>query len=293
MLWIVLAILTAVIWAAVNVLDKIYLTKWVRQPMVPVIMLTIFGVVSVLIIYFVKGIAKLSSFHLFIALMSGVTWIAMAIFYFKAIQLEEVSRAAPLFYVNIIFVLILATIFLGERFTSLKYLGVLLLGVGAITLSTRSIRIKFNKAFWLMLLASLLVAVSTILMKYLLNFTDYWSAFAYRQIGVGLTAIPILLLFMPELIRTVKQHGTKVLIAMSAAEIGNLTALLLITVALSIGFATLVNALVSVQVIFVFLFSIILSTFYPKILSEKITKPIIVQKIISLALMVAGAVLVA
>jgi hypothetical protein len=38
-LWIVFSLLTAIVWAFVNMLDKFFLSKWTRNPSVPLLIL--------------------------------------------------------------------------------------------------------------------------------------------------------------------------------------------------------------------------------------------------------------
>lgn len=63
-------------------------------------------------------------------------------------------------------------------------------------------------------------------------------------------------------------------------------------IALSLGSVTIINSLVLLDVLFVFLFSILLTRFFPRILKEEVTKPIIIQKIVASVLMIGGAILV-
>jgi hypothetical protein len=55
-----------------------------------------------------------------------------------------------------------------------------------------------------------------------------------------------------------------------------------------VAFLPIVNSLRGVQYIFLFLMTLFLSIFFPKILKEEISKKIIFQKIVSIILIVAG-----
>lgn len=134
-MWAIFSILAAICWAIVNIVDKYILTKWVRQPIIPVIILGVVGLIASAIVYFIYGFSYLSYFNILLALVAGIFYILMSIFYFKAVKIEEVSRVSPLFYLSPLFILIFAAIFLGEIFTPLKYLGISLLTVGAILIT--------------------------------------------------------------------------------------------------------------------------------------------------------------
>lgn len=45
-MWVIFSILAAICWAVVNTTDKYVLTKWVRQPLVPVILVGMLGLIA-------------------------------------------------------------------------------------------------------------------------------------------------------------------------------------------------------------------------------------------------------
>jgi transporter family protein len=62
---------------------------------------------------------------------TGLSWLC----YFRALQLGQASRVAPLDKLSVVFVLIFAAIFLGERVTSATIAGGLLIAAGAVILA--------------------------------------------------------------------------------------------------------------------------------------------------------------
>lgn len=293
MSWILFSILAALTWAIVSIIDKYVLTKWVRKPIVPIMILGIVGLIASVLIYLFHGLSTLSYLNIVLAFVAGIFYILMSIFYFKAVKLEEISRVVPLFYLTPLFVLILAAIFLGETFTSIKYLGIFLLIIGAILISSKEfIKISLGKTFWFMVFSSLAWSANLVITKYLLNFTDFWTIFSYTKIGTVFALIPIFYLSFPDLVSTVKEHGKKVIGVISLNESLSTVGVLLITIASAVGYVTLVNALSSVQPFFVLLFAVILSIFYPKILKEEISKSTVLLKLIAIILMFIGAILI-
>jgi len=291
-MWVIFSILAALCWAIVSIVDKYVLTKWVRKPIVPVMILGIIGLLASLFIYLFHGFSPLSYLNIIWAFVAGVLYILSMLFYFKAAKIEEISRIAPLWYLTPVFVLILAAIFLGEVFPLIKYLGIFLLVTGAIIISLKNLeKISIGRAFWFMILASLVLSGEAVITKHLLNFTDFWTVFSYIKIGTIFALIPIFYFSFKDLTSTVKEHGKKVIGVISLAEILNLVGKVFITIAIATGYVTLVNALSSVQPFFVLLFAVILSIFYPSIIKEELNKPIIVQKLVAIILMFIGAIL--
>jgi len=80
---------------------------------------------------------------------------------------------------------------------------------------------------------------------------------------------------------------------MSLSEIITVISTFLVTMASAIGFVTLVGVISEVTPFFVFIFTLLLSLFLPRILKEEFGKKSIIIKVISLVLMFAGVILVA
>jgi transporter family protein len=64
-------------------------------------------------------------------LATGLSWLC----YFRALQLGEASRVAPIDKLSVAFVILFAALFLGERLTLVRGAGGLLIVAGAIVLA--------------------------------------------------------------------------------------------------------------------------------------------------------------
>ncbi|WP_031496713.1 EamA family transporter [Bryobacter aggregatus] len=64
-------------------------------------------------------------------LATGLSWLC----YFRALQLGEASRVAPIDKLSVVFVIIFAALFLGERLTPATIAGAALIASGAILLA--------------------------------------------------------------------------------------------------------------------------------------------------------------
>jgi len=293
MSWILLSVSAALIWAIVNIIDKYIITKWLKTPIIPIMVQGIIGIITSIAVYLIFGFSGLSYTHIFLAGISGVFIILNLYFYLKAAKLEEISRVAPLFYINSLFVLIMALIFLDETFTPLKYSGIFLLVAGTMLISMKkSIKPDFGKAFKYIMLAALASAIYAIITKYLLNFADFWTIFSYARIGTAIILIPVFYYKHSEIASAMKKLNVKSIGVISANEILNLSGILLITIAFVTGPVTLVKVLSSIYPFFVFALAIIISIFYPKILKEKIEIKTLLLKLFAIILMFAGLVII-
>jgi transporter family protein len=64
-------------------------------------------------------------------LATGLSWLC----YFHALQVGEASRVAPVDKLSVVFVILLAAAFLGEKLTFAKAVGAALIAAGAIVLA--------------------------------------------------------------------------------------------------------------------------------------------------------------
>lgn len=65
-------------------------------------------------------------------LATGASWLC----YFRALQLGDASRVAPIDKLSVVLVALFAALFLGERLTVTGWAGVALIGAGAVLIAT-------------------------------------------------------------------------------------------------------------------------------------------------------------
>jgi len=187
--------------------------------------------------------------------------------------------------------LILSTIFLKEIFSFWKYAGIGLIFCGSVLISSnKKTKLIFDRGFFLAIITAIFSGITSVLIKYSLNLADYWAVFSYQRIGAFLLVIPFIFLMRKELIQFVKNKKKATLVSLSVLI--SLFAMFLIIMAISIGFVSLVTSLVSIQDLFLLLFTLILGIFFPKILNEEINTKVIIIKTIAVAILFTGIMLV-
>lgn len=67
------------------------------------------------------------------ALATGASWVC----YFRALQMGEASKVAPVDKLSVVLVAVFAVVFLGERPTFREWVGILMIGAGVIVLALR------------------------------------------------------------------------------------------------------------------------------------------------------------
>ncbi len=57
---------------------------------------------------------------------------ALTLYYYKALQMEEVSKVVPIDKLSVVFTMILAALLLHEQFTLKSVTGCILIGIGTL-----------------------------------------------------------------------------------------------------------------------------------------------------------------
>lgn len=82
-----------------------------------------------------KDLGVVSKYSLLFLILSGVATGLSWLFYFRALQLGEASKVAPIDKLSLVLTIILAVVFLKEKLTWSTALGAVLMSVGAIVLA--------------------------------------------------------------------------------------------------------------------------------------------------------------
>ena len=294
MAWIVFSLLAALFWALTNTMDRYVLVKWLKNPYIPVIFFIILSLLVSLVIFLIHGIPILTPTQFLFVFLSGIFTILNLIFYLKAVQIGEISRIIPFFSLSPLFVAVLGAFFLGEVFSGGIYIAVFLLVVGAWILTSKNFHeISLGKAAFFMILSSLTFSSQIVIIKYLLNFSDNWTIFAYNRVSL----IPFLIIFLilnwRDFIAIFNIPKNKFLISALISSRGlGIIAYLCLYIALMTGYATFVESLRALQPLFVLIIAVVLSLICPNIIQENMTKRGVIAKLIGTTLMIVGAIIV-
>jgi len=287
-----LALIAPIFWAALNIIDKYFLTKLIKNAFSYQILMLFFDSIAILPLFLFTKISF--AYPWFISgIVSNLLLSFAFIWYNKAMMIEEASRVVMMFYLNPLFALILAYVFLGETLDFSKYVGILFLVLSALMISYKKTKgkFKFSAALGFVLIISISWAMFEVFSKYAFNFIDYFSFLFWNIVGAIISGF--VLLCFPKYRKDFfndmrKVNKKKVFFWRTFSVIVYYTALISFYIAISKESVSLVAAIPSLQPLFVLIYTVILSLFIPKILSEKISKLIILIKILSIILIIAG-----
>lgn len=134
-LWIILAVLSAFFAALVAIFGKIGLTKiepTLATAVRAVVMTAFLAVVVLADRKMLNGLSQFDTKAWVFIILSGVAGALSWLSYFTALKLGPVSSVAALDRTSLVFVFILALLFLGEEFSLKVAIGVILMTIGAI-----------------------------------------------------------------------------------------------------------------------------------------------------------------
>lgn len=137
--WLIFAILSALMAALVAIFGKIGLEK-VDSNTATAIRAVIMALFLIFLILIQGKMSQVSSIisnskAITFIFLSGLAGAMSWLFYFMALKIGKVSQVASIDRLSIVFVVILATLFLGEKMSSKIAIGTALVAAGAILIT--------------------------------------------------------------------------------------------------------------------------------------------------------------
>lgn len=289
MTWFSLSLVAAFLWAIVSAIDKLVLVRWQVKPALMTFSAELIGLIAGCGVLLTIGLSEMSYPRIGLALCAGVFKTLLVLFYFLAIAREEVSRVVTLIYLAPLFILLSARFVLHESLQPQEHLGVILLVSGAVLITCKGkLFPRLNFAFCFAILGVLCLTASQIITKHLLEATDYWTVFSYARVGGFLAVVPLLPIVISNIQAVRSEHKSSVLALIPVNDTIGVCALFIFTAAVALGPVTLVNALSSVQLLFLLLFVVIVGAFNPNILREDLERSVLMSKLVAILLMICG-----
>ena len=297
--FLLLGVLAALIWSFSNIIDKYMLGGHISNPAAVTFFTSIFGTGFSLILPFL-GLVTFSSVALVgSSILLGSLYILPILLYMKALKIGEVSRVVPIFSSSPVFVVLLGAIFLGEIFSLRAYAGIFLTIAGSVIISSNKVgkeffSFKLNKAFWTIISSTILLAIYSILTKYLLQFDGFWNIFFWSRIGTLLPTAAILMHSESRkaIFSALKNMRNNRLEYLGLSEFFNNLGVLIQTIALSLGPVSLVRTAVSSQALFILLITILLQLIYDYDLGDDLSRKTATTKALASALIIMGIYLI-
>lgn len=133
-MWFVFALLSAVFAALTSILAKVGI-EGVNSNLVTAIRTVVVLVMAWGMVFVTNtqgGITDISRKSWLFLILSGLATGASWLCYYRALQIGEASKVVPIDKLSVVITLVLAFVFLHERFTPKSLIGCLLIGAGTL-----------------------------------------------------------------------------------------------------------------------------------------------------------------
>ncbi len=290
MSWMLLATLAAFLWAVANIIDKVSISKLTHEPAVPVILQNCVGVIVAIWIFGVRGIPLTSLGVIPEIIVFSIFALLPSYCYLAAAKEEEISRIIPLFQISNLFTAVIAAVVLQEVLSVRTYGSIVIILIGALMISSRRLSpLTFSKGVWWMVAAAFTYAVYAIFLKHLLRSYNFWDVFAMMRLVEWILILPLIGVYRQSLGQLIRNHGGRGITLISANQLVSMAGVLAHVVASSLGPITLVNAITSIQPVFVLLLSIMATSLIPSMFKEVVNPKTLVRKFVAISLIIVGS----
>lgn len=290
-MWLIIIIVAYFFTALANLVDKILLGRYIGKPIVYAFFIGAMSTFVALLIPF--GFSWPGADIIILGLLAGATFILALYFLFNALLIGEASKIIPLVGgISPIFVFIFSWLALGIFFTGRESLAFIFLLAGIYFVSRQSFRKSShtkNDLFFSLAAAIVFAAYYTIA-KYIYLHSSFLNGFIAMAFGTSLSAFALLI--WPNHRRAIGSNFQKRSTPASAifffGQGAGAVGAFLTSYAISLANVAIINALQGLQFAFLLIMVIVLSRFYPHLLEEKMTKKIILEKVLAIVLIGIG-----
>jgi drug/metabolite transporter (DMT)-like permease len=298
MTWFLLALIGPFLWSVGNYIDKILIEKYFKTRSMGSLLIisSLIGLIIAPIIFILKpSVINIPIYYALFMLLSAVLFVIYVWTYLKAMEEDETSIVVPFYQLIPVFAFILGYFFLGETITHLQFFAMLLILAGATILSfeiDEENKFKFRKrTVFFMLISSFVSAIESVIFKYVLLTEDFWATNFWSFLWIGIIGLFLLFsikLYKKEFIYIIKNNSSRILGLNILNEILTSIGSIAMTYAFILAPITLVLLANAYQPVFVLIIGVLLTIFFPKLITEKIKLKHIIQKVLVIGIMLFG-----
>lgn len=293
MYWLLLAVFAYFLLAFESVANKFLLTGKIKSWQ---LYLFYIGSLSAFSFLFAPFGLSWPGWNIFlVSFLAGVVFFGYLGFLFATLECCAASRVFVLIgAVSTLTTLFLSNIFLGVEFSMAKLFGIAQLVIGGFFISFKFYKHRFFSGYKKAVLAGILLAVSLVILKYVYGEQNFVSGYVYSRIGI--VTMTVFALFFPSFRKKVlgsfkrkkKSKTASQFVGVVAVKSLAGVATAILNFAISIGSVTIISALVSVQYLFVFIFSVAFGLFFGDVFGENMNRTNVMMKLLGAILVICG-----
>jgi len=291
MVWFLIAMLAYFLNAVAATIDKFLLNTAIKDPRVYVYFISLLGGFGAVLAPLGLGIMSVGAYGL--AFLIAAFSIAALWTFFIALHRAEASRVVPIVGgLQPIIIFALANYFLNEQLGAqqLIALGLFIIGGFLITYEDGRKVQKKKQWVWYAIMSAVLFGGLHFTSKALFEQVDFINGFVWPRIFTAVGALLFLLSasLRKNLRKQKKSAQPKNLGLFLVGQSAGASFFILINYAISLGSVTIINAMQGIQYVFVLLFTSLITVLRPDILKERLTRRIIIQKVVAIICIVAA-----
>jgi len=301
--WFILAMLAALFWSLVNILDRFIIVGFISSIAVRVVADGFIGLIVVLVIFIFIGTENVSIGLVFISIITGVLLCVFNWMYYQSLQTSDVLLVSALLQTIPVYSIILGLIFFNEYLKPLVYLGILAIMLGSVFISIRGdgrigkwpVKFKVDTGVKYILGANAVLVIYYALQKHILSFANNITVFFWGRVGEFIVALLIIIVssrYRLEL-KVFSLNVKKIGLTLICIEILNLAGVFAITTASATGPISIITTLTAIQPVFVLIFSMIGRRYSAKGINDALSVRVtLMQQIPALIMILLGVYLV-
>ena len=303
--WLAISVAAYFFLALEVVLNKFLLSS--KRVSHPVIYTFYAGITGVFVLVFIPfGFHSVGLEDALIRFLGGIIFMYAMLAFYLALSKSEASRVTPVVGAAIpVATFFFSMAFLGERLGSWEIAGLFFLVVGGLWISydfSPERKSRLFHGFYYSILAGLMLAVAFTIFKGLYAGDNFINVFIWTRIGafIGILSFFLVPKWRSAIIGSLhkfkkpeKEHKSSGFIFILARALGGSGSILKEkATSFATASVTIVNALVSIEYVFVFILGVIFSLWVPRAYEEKKDWKSIAQKILAIVLITTGLFLV-
>lgn len=299
--WFLIALIPPILWSIVNHVDKYILSRHFKGSSLGGIFLfsSLFSVIVLLVItpFLPSSIFNIPYSHILLLIVVGVMNACAFFLYLKAINEEEASIVVPLLQMIPVFGYLLGYPILGEVLSSQQILAaiIIIIGVSILSIDFDIDNNKFSIKKRILILvggSSFLFALHDVLFKTVTTENSFLVSAFWQNLGlviIGSLVFTFHKKYRKQFIDIFTVNNTKALSLNIISEVLYTIGSLANSFATLLAPVALVLIISSYQPLFVFVIGTLLTMFLPVISSERIALKHLLQKILSIIIIIIGS----
>lgn len=290
--WLVPAVSAQGVYAGAVVTDKVVLEHRRPSPLSLAVATSVVNCVIGVALLAMVGAPTVSANDVSVMVAAGVCLFVYLLPYFAALSRDDASTVAPLFQLVAVFTVALGWVALGISLHGYQWIGCLAVTSGAAVFMVGDGQMPWKvrrTTAELMALSSAILAVALVCLNQALDSAPYWQTMSIVALSIGFSGLVgacVLRVRHPgqPLMELGKIGWTAVVVAELLGTAGNG----LQADAIRAGSAPLVSVVVGTQPIILMGLGLMVSTWMPQVLTERVSRRNIISKVVGAIAVLAG-----